>query len=226
MKNNPIIVALDGMTKEEALSLSKKLKGKVWGFKVNDLLAEHGVKIIYELKEYGGVFADPKLYDIPNTMVNSVRKLVASGADIITVHGSAGREALKAVSQEKKGSLICAVTALTSFSDQVLSEIYSVDAKTLVQKIAHIAVEVGIPGIICSPEELTLVKGSTFTSQLSCVVPGVRPVGSSKDDQSRTATPEETMKRGAQFLVIGRPITQAHDPVRASEEIFESLNRG
>lgn len=221
---NPIIVALDGMTKNESLSLSKSLQGKVWGFKVNDLLAECGVSIVSELKNYGNVFADPKLYDIPNTMVNSVRKLVASGADIITIHGSAGRDALKAVSEEKKNSLICAVTALTSFSDDILSEIYGVDAKTLVKKIAYLAVETGIAGIICSPEELQMVKTDEKTKNLCCVVPGVRPLGSVKDDQTRIATPQETMRLGAKYLVIGRPITQAKDPVKICEDILEQVS--
>src|SRR5689334_17776634 len=113
-----IIVALDGMTRSEALELATALKGSVWGFKVNDLLIQCGLEIVRELKKFGGVFADPKLSDIPNTVGNSVRVLAAAGADLITVHASASAASLKAAVAEAGPSRILAITVLTSMSDE------------------------------------------------------------------------------------------------------------
>ncbi|MDP3730979.1 MAG: orotidine-5'-phosphate decarboxylase [bacterium] len=190
---NKIIIALDGMSEVEALRIAKLLKGKVWGFKINDLLfADPG--IIKKLKKFGNVFADAKLYDIPNTVANSVRRLSAVGADMITVHASGGIEMMRAAKENAGHSKILAVTVLTSFKGS---------QNKIVLKLAREAEKAGLDGIVCSGHELKYVSKLPLLK----VVPGIRPKGyNRKDDQKRTVTAEEAVKLGADYLVIGRPI--------------------
>lgn len=214
-----IIVALDGITEAKALELAKSLSGHVWGFKVNDLLVEYGVSVVKKLKEYGNVFADPKIHDIPNTVANSVKRFAEVGADLITVHASAGREALKAAGKNSGNSKILAITALTSLTEQDTKEIYNLSPQAVVEKFAALAVECGLHGVVCSPQELRFI--STYSSLLK-VTPGVRPQAV-KDDQSRVATPQKAIADGASFLVIGRPITESEDPLVTVKEINSQI---
>ncbi len=216
-----IIVALDGMTREKALELARTLTGSVWGFKVNDLLLDCGLQIIRDLKQYGKVFADPKLHDIPNTVANGVAKLEQAGADLITVHASGGRrmleEAVKGVTRAK----VLAVTMLTSLDANDTEELYGRSPEKGVVDFATLASTVGVHGIVCSPLELTALSGLPLLKSLSKVVPGIRPSSSpGTDDQRRTLSAAEAIRLGADLLVIGRPITQAQDPLSA----IESLN--
>jgi len=203
VNKSSIIVALDGITVREALSIAAKLKGKVWGFKVNDLLFE-GLEIITKLKKFGKVFADAKLHDIPNTVANSVAKLSKAGADMISVHSSGGIEMMKAAKLVAGKSKIIAVTVLTSSkkADNFL-------------KLVDYAQKTNVDGIVCSAHELKYIK-----KQFLKVVPGIRPDWyNTKNDQKRTATPAEAVSLGADFIVIGRPITKSSDPVKAIEKL-------
>jgi len=201
-----VIVALDGISEKEALRIAALLKGKVWGFKVNDLLFEDP-KIIRKLKKFGNVFADAKLYDIPNTVANSVRRLSAAGADMITVHASGGVKMMKAAKDNSGHSKILAVTVLTSFGG---------NQKKNVLKLAKEAEKAGVDGIVCSGNELKYLK----RFRLLKVVPGIRPKDyNRKDDQKRTMTPKEAVKNGADYLVIGRPIISSKDPLQILKEI-------
>ncbi|MEK7134633.1 MAG: orotidine-5'-phosphate decarboxylase [Patescibacteria group bacterium] len=201
-----IIVALDGMSATKALRLAGKLSGHVWGFKVNDLLFDDP-RIIKKLKKFGGVFADAKLHDIPNTVGNSVRRLSGLGADIITVHTSGGIEMMKAAKRVSGKSKIIAVTVLTS---QKLS------ARKKVLDLARDAVAAGVDGIVCSGHELSAVKKIKGIGERLIIVPGVRPLWyAKKDDQRRTMTPDKALSLGADHIVIGRPITEAKDPLIA-----------
>ena len=190
---NKIIVALDGISEKEALRIARLLKGLVWGFKVNDLLFE-SLGVIVKLKKFGNVFADAKLYDIPNTVTNSVRKLSTTGADMITVHASGGVEMMKAAKRSAGKSKILAVTVLTSFQG---------NQKKMVLKLVRDAEKAGLDGIVCSGLELKYLAKFSLLK----VVPGIRPKDyNKKDDQKRTVTAEEAVKLGADYLVIGRPI--------------------
>jgi orotidine-5'-phosphate decarboxylase len=183
------------------LSIAKILKGLVWGFKVNDLLYEN-VSIIRELKKYGGVFVDVKLYDIPNTVANSVKRLSKAGADIITVHASGGIEMMKSAKKNSGKSKIIAVTILTS------SSLNSPNQQVV--KLAKEAIEAGLDGIVCSGHELKAVNRLSGIKSRLKIVPGIRPKWyKAKDDQKRKMTPNEAIKLGADYLVIGRPITKA-----------------
>ena len=203
---NKIIVALDGISEKEALRIARLLKGLVWGFKVNDLLFE-SLGVIVKLKKFGNVFADAKLYDIPNTVTNSVRKLSTTGADMITVHASGGVEMMKAAKRSAGKSKILAVTVLTSFQG---------NQKKMVLKLVRDAEKAGLDGIVCSGLELKYLAKFSLLK----VVPGIRPKDyNKKDDQKRTVTPKEAIKLGADYLVIGRPITKSKDPPQAFREM-------
>lgn len=225
--NNNVIVALDGMSRSEALALAKELSGHVWGFKVNDLLLDCGVEIISELSALGGVFADPKLHDIPNTVKNSVAKIAAAGADLITVHGSAGPDALQAAVSACGNSKILAITVLTSHSAETAKAVFRTSIEEAVLAFAKSAAESGVHGVVCSPKELGLLSEFEPAKKLLKVTPGVRPEWYQKaDDQSRVMTPKEAVSLGADYLVIGRPIAADAEPVKAADRINEELAAG
>lgn len=201
---NKIIVALDGISEKKAIEIAKRLKGLVWGFKVNDLLFE-SPGIIKRLKRFGKVFADAKLHDIPSTVANSVSRLSRAGADLITVHASGGIEMMKAAKKNAGRSKIIAVTVLTSLKD----------TNNFARLIKDIKAA-GVDGIVCSAHELKLLKKEKSLK----IVPGIRPSWHKiKDDQSRVATPLEAVNLGADLLVIGRPITKSNAPRKALERI-------
>lgn len=215
-----IIVALDGMTEAHALKLAERLAHSVWGFKVNDLLLEHGVGIISRLKAFGSVFADPKLHDIPNTVANGVQRLEEVGADLITVHASGGGKMLEAAAKSAKRAKVLAVTALTSLVESDTRSIYGRSPAETVIDFAGLAISSGIKGIVCSPQELTVVAKIPGAENLTKVTPGIRPTWHGKaDDQSRAATPASALAAGATLLVIGRPITEHASPEEAVRQI-------
>lgn len=222
---SPVIVALDGMSREQALSLARKLEGKVWGYKVNDLLLDCGVEIVSALAEYGRVFADPKLNDIPNTVKNSVKKLVDAGANIITVHGSAGEIALSEAQEIAGECDILAITVLTSFSPAGAEKVFRQAVPDAVLHFAQIAKSSGVRGVVCSPQELSLLSAEPLLDNLKRVTPGVRPewYQQSGDDQSRVMTPAKALAEGASLLVIGRPICAAEDPLEAVAKLDQEL---
>lgn len=226
MAESRIIIPLDGKTEEDALELAEKLKGHVWGFKVNDLLLDCGADIIRELMQYGNVMADPKLYDIPNTVANSAKKIASTGANLCTVHASGGIAMMKAArdSAGALGTSILGVTILTSFDEENAHLIYGAPIKAKVLEMARMARSARVSGIVCSPLELAFLKDQPGIDGLIKVVPGIRPDWHQKDDdQKRKATPADAIRDSARFLVIGRPITGADDPVEAAERTNEEV---
>lgn len=218
-----VIIPLDGMTKGEALNMSELLAPYAWGFKVNDLLVDCGVDIITRLKGYGKVMADLKLYDIPNTVANSAKKIKEAGADLITVHASGGFAMMeKAVSVAP--SNILAVTVLTSFDEENCQLVYGATIKAKVLQFAREAQAAGCYGIVCSGQELEFLAGQSGVDKLALVNPGIRPAWYVKeDDQKRVVTPAKAIKMGATLLVIGRPITKAEDPIEAIKKTNEEI---
>jgi orotidine-5'-phosphate decarboxylase len=207
--------------------MAQELQGLVWGFKVNDLLVDCGVEVVSALSHFGQVFADPKLNDIPNTVSNSVKKLVAAGANMITVHGCAGEEALRRAQDAAGASNILAITVLTSFKSEAVEGVFGRSLEDAVLNFAGMAVRSGVSGVVCSPHELHLLASKASLGSLIRVTPGVRPqwslteAGGLKpgDDQSRIMTPAQAISAGASLLVIGRPITGDANPRAAVERI-------
>lgn len=202
-----MIIALDGVTVKKALTIARALSGKVWGFKVGDLLYDDS-SIIQKLKKFGYVFADVKLHDIPNTVANSVKKLSRAGADMITVHASGGVKMMEAAKQNAGKSKIVAVTILTSQKEK--------NTNKKVIKLAQNAQKAGLWGVVCSGHELEALNRVPGIKKMIKVVPGIRPAWyTKKDDQKRKITPNKAIQLGADYLVIGRPVTGAKGPLKA-----------
>lgn len=211
MKSNQIVVALDGMGREEALTLAWTLASSVWGFKVNDLLLTYGLDIIRDLKCLGrNVFADPKLHDIPQTVANCVTRIADAGADLITVHASGGKDMIQAAVEAATDAKIIAVTALTSMDEPTIQEVYCRSVEETVWDLSHLAVEAGVHGIVCASGEVAMLKHLNVIK----VIPGIRTVPT-PDDQRRTG-----VGQGGDLFVVGRPITQAKDPIQALNQLL------
>lgn len=232
-KGKRIIVALDKLTDEEAVALAGKLKGKVWGFKANSLFTGCGPEILTKLKRFGKVFLDMKFYDIPNTVQNHLEAMVNFGpgfpVDMFTVHALGGSEMIKAAAQVlssvKNPPIMLGVTILTSLNQETLLKEWGFDRpiKDIVMDLAYFATEAGCQGIVCSAHEASLVRKVCKKGTI-IVVPGIKPAFTLKDyDQKRVATPAQAIKAGANYLVIGRAITKAYDPVEAVEKITQEI---
>lgn len=227
---NPVLVALDVPTAERAVRLARDLAPYVGGFKVGlELITGPGPQVIGVVSRLGKpVFADAKLHDIPNTVRAAARHLGAAGARWVTAHASGGRAMLEAAVEglaEGAGARpagILAITVLTSLDHESLAETGVVATPgRLTAKRARLATDTGCEGVITSVKELTVI--SDIAPELLAVVPGIRPPGVPHHDQVRTASPSEAVGRGADYLVVGRGITKAQDPVRAAREVLAEL---
>jgi len=229
---NPVIVALDLPTAEDAVRLARAVADHVGGFKIGlGLLHGPGPATISSLVELGRpVFADAKLHDIPSQVEMAAERLGRWGARWVTTHLSGGSVMVRAaVDGLSRGSGdvagILGVSVLTSLDDAALAAvgIASTPGK-LVSRMARVADAAGCEGIVCSPRELGIV--ADVAPSLVKVTPGIRPgsgAPASGDDQARVATPETALAHGATWLVIGRPITKASDPVAAAAELAHRL---
>lgn len=222
---NPVLVALDVPTLDEARHLARDLVDHVGGFKVGmELLMGSGPRAIEAIAGIGKpVFADAKLHDIPNTVERAASRVSSAGARWVTVHAAGGQQMMEAARVGMGGQGVLAVTMLTSLSSSDLAGLGIGDlADGYVTRLAKIASAAGAEGVVCSPGEIRNVKESQ--PGLKVFTPGVRPGGSPADDQKRVATPEAARADGADFLVIGRPITQAPDPAAAAREIAGAIS--
>ncbi len=228
-----IIVALDVPTASEASRLVDQLSPHVGYFKIGlQLFSAEGPSIVHQVREQGGrIFLDLKLHDIPNTVSSAALEAARMGVDMLTLHTLGGetmmRHAAETVSKSAATSdselLLLGVTVLTSMSQKSLDSIgFQRPLDELVLHLARQAWDSGLKGVVCSPKEVRLLRESGLT-ELTLVVPGIRPSGTSTDDQARTLTPVEAVTRGADYLVIGRPITRAPDPAQAARSIGEEI---
>jgi orotidine-5'-phosphate decarboxylase len=169
------------------------------------------------------VFADLKLHDIPNTVRGAARRIAAAGARWVTVHASGGREMMEAAVAGMGGTGVLAVTVLTSFAEHDLESIgVRSGLENQVIGLAELAVEAGVEGLVCAPGDVAAIRAKGIASTV--FTPGIRLEGSTgNDDQKRVGTPVSAVTAGADYLVIGRPITKAPDPVFALREITASL---
>lgn len=216
---SPIIIALDGLSKSKAIAIVEKTHDLVWGYKVHELLIREGFGIIKELKPYGNVFIDLKFHDIPTTVEREALAVVSLGADLVSVHASGGSTMLESAVRAGKDRIV-AITALSSFSENDVASIYDKTLETIVRESVIRASNAGVKNIVCSPREIALVK--SINPSLTIITPGIRETQGS-DDQTRTLSAREAVTRGADLLVIGRPITKAPDPRQALETILKTL---
>lgn len=229
-----LIVALDVDTKEKAVFLVKKLREDVGIFKIgSELFTSCGPDVIKEVKSNGcEVFLDLKFHDIPNTVARSAIAAVRSGALIFNVHALGGADMMKkaaeAVAKEARAlkiekPKIIAVTVLTSMDENNLKKIGIDDnMENQVLRLAKLARESGMDGVVASPSETGLIRKSIGKDFL-IVTPGVRPSWAAVNDQKRIAAPKEAIENGADFIVVGRPITEAADPVSAAKKVLEEI---
>ena len=217
-----IILAIDEIENlEDALALVKKVGHLVYAIKIHNLYDKFGPDVVASLKEAGAekVWVDFKLYDIPNTGKLRTENI---NADIISVHASGGMKMMKeAVSSGKE---IFAVTMLTSFSKDEVKQIYNREVDEVVLVLARMAKDSGVAGIVCSPQELKMLRSFPELKDLKLVVPGIRSAGVETNDQNRVSTPAEAILNGADYLVIGRQVTQSQDPEVELVKILEEIN--
>jgi len=224
-----IIVALDVPALPEAERLAGLLAGKVGLFKVGlELVGAAGPEAVRRLAAAGHrVFWDAKLHDIPNTVAGGAAAVGRAGATMFTVHSLGGRTmiaaAREAVEAFSPRPLVLAVTLLTSMNEQTLAEVgIAGPVGERVPALARLAQEAGADGVIASPHEVRAVRAACGSGFL-IVTPGVRPSGEAAGDQRRVATPAEALAAGADYLVIGRPITRAANPAAAAAAIGQEM---
>ncbi len=219
-----IAAALDVPTLDEAQALARQLAGEVGWFKVGlELFAAEGPAAVTAIREHGPVFLDVKLHDIPTTVGRAAERIARLGVGLLTVHAAGGAAMLRAaVEGLGDAGEVLGVTVLTSMSDDDLASVQTPAAATQVPHLARLAVETGVPGLVCAPDDLTAVR-ATVGPATRLVTPGVRPAGAGDDDHARAATPAVAVADGADLLVVGRPITQADDPAAAARSIAASL---
>ena len=220
-----IFCALDRPDLEGALALARSLVGVVGGLKVGlEFVTANGPDGVRQIGALGlPVFLDVKFHDIPNTVAGAVAAAHALGVAMLTLHISGGGDMLRAAVETARcrepHMKLIGVTVLTSLDDADLSVLGIADKVTAqVLRLAELAWDAGLDGIVCAPHELPLLR-SRFEPGFSLVVPGIRPAGSAVGDQKRTKTPAAAAAAGADVLVIGRPITEASDPAAMARAI-------
>jgi orotidine-5'-phosphate decarboxylase len=225
-----IIAALDTPDPGRAEAWARAVAPHVGLLKVGlELFCAAGPQVVRQVAAHRPVFLDLKFHDIPNTVAGAVRSVCATHPAMLTLHGGGGSAMIEAARRAAEDSLgenrpaILAVTVLTSFTTEALAATGVSDGPAQqVLRLARLALEAGADGLVCSPQEVSRLRDAFGEAPL-LVVPGVRPAGSAAGDQARTATPEDTVAAGADWLVIGRPITAAADPAAAAAAIAAGL---
>lgn len=225
----PIIVALDFPSQEQALTMAQCLDPRLCRVKVGkELFTRSGPVVVEALHKLGfEVFLDLKFHDIPNTTAMAVKVAAELGVWMVNVHCSGGlrmMQACREVLEQRTGvnPLLIGVTVLTSMEQVDLAGVgLDVAPQDQVLRLAKLAQQAGLDGLVCSAQEASVLK-QTFAS-LQLVTPGIRPAGSALDDQKRILTPKKAITAGSDYLVIGRPITKAEQPIVVLEEIVQSL---
>lgn len=225
-----LIVALDVPGADAALAMVNALQGSCQWFKVGlELYLASGNSFVETLLGLGySVFLDLKLHDIPNTVAAAVSSVSSLRVNMLTVHAGGGLAMLKAAVEAAKSQPsapdLLAVTVLTSMDESQLRSVgVNGTAADQVARLARLAQEAGMRGLVCSAQEVGAMR-IALGPQAILVVPGIRPAGAETDDQKRTATPAAAIRAGASYLVVGRPITQAVDPLRAAQGILAEID--
>lgn len=227
--NSPILVALDFDNADSALELARSISPQDCRLKVGkELFASAGPELVRALQSQGfEIFLDLKFHDIPNTVAKAVKASAELGVWMVNVHASGGRRMLEAARQaipaDESAPLLIAVTVLTSMDqDDLLSIGCEKTPQQQALLLADLAQSCELDGVVCSARESAQMK-QQFGKEFKLVTPGIRPANTETGDQRRVMTPSEAMAAGSDYLVIGRPITQAENPAAALNEILQSL---
>lgn len=230
MSSSPIIVALDYADAASALALVDQLDPKLCRVKVGkELFTREGPTVVKAIQQRGfELFLDLKFHDIPNTVASAVHAAADLGVWMVNVHASGGRRMMLAarerLQQHNYSTLLIAVTVLTSSERSDLAEIgLDIEPIAQVQRLAQLTADCGLHGVVCSAQEATLLR-QHHAQSFALVTPGIRPQGSASDDQRRIMIPKQAVTVGVDYMVIGRPITQAQQPLLALQQIIASLS--
>jgi orotidine-5'-phosphate decarboxylase len=229
---NPIILALDVNSLTKAQSILSDLKSHIGGVKLGmEFFNSFGPDGVREISKLGiPIFLDLKLHDIPITVYKTIKTLMELDIAIINVHSSGGRDMLEAAAKARsefkdKSTKLIAVTVLTSLDNNDIEEIgYKDNSEDLVLRLASLAKDSGLDGVVCSAKEISLIK-SKLGKNFILVVPGIRLEKDNKNDQKRVMSPKKAINAGADLLVIGRPITDSKDPLKTIDNILENIKQ-
>ena len=224
-----LILALDLPDRESALKILDGLRGKLEWVKIGlQMYLKYGADFVREVSGMGfKIFLDLKLFDIPNTVASAVESVSALPVSMLTIHASGGREmmrrAVESAAERNPELLILGVTVVTSFDADSLAETgVELEPEWQVKKLAKLAVDSGLKGLVCSPLEIEGLR-SILPEDTVLVTPGIRPSGSSADEQKRIMTPADAARAGSDFIVVGRPILKAENPAFAVSKILEEI---
>lgn len=228
-KQSPVFCAIDTHDPALARDMAQKLLGKVRGLKVGlEYFMANGPQGYHQFRDMGApIFLDVKLHDIPNTVAGGISSLLPLQPDFITIHTSGGpgmmRAAADAAAKAAKRPKILGVTVLTSLDASDLTAVgQDSDPTKQAQRLALLAKDSGLDGVICSPAEVAALRKACGPDFI-LMVPGIRPAWAAANDQKRVMTPKEAMDAGATYLVIGRPITGAADPAEAAQRVTDEI---
>ncbi|MDF0535655.1 orotidine-5'-phosphate decarboxylase [Shewanella sp. A32] len=230
MLEKPIVVALDFDNKFNALQLVDKLDPNLCRLKIGkEMFTLFGPQLVRDIQNRGfDLFLDLKFHDIPNTVAKAVTAAAELGVWMVNVHASGGLAMMEAARKAllpygENAPLLIAVTVLTSMSSEELQMLgINASAEEQVKRLAKLTYEAGLNGVVCSAQEARTLK-TQFGEDFKLVTPGIRPIGSDAADQKRIMTPKAALDAGADYLVIGRPITQAEEPLATLEAIYHSI---
>ena len=229
--NRKVIIALDVSSRDDALRLVKQLHDLAGMFKVgSQLFMAAGPPIVSEIIEAGGkVFLDLKFHDIPNTVSHAAMEAAKLGVSMMTIHAAGGRAMMQAVASDLQDKfsdrkpVVVAVTVLTSLDTKSLFEMgCEMPVDLQVQRLALLAQECGIDGVVCSPREIHIVR-KVVEPKFKIVTPGIRLPDQSLNDQQRIATPREALSAGADYIVVGRAVTHESDCRAALQRLLEQI---
>jgi orotidine-5'-phosphate decarboxylase len=224
----PVAVALDAPDLDTAAQWAALVTPHVSTVKIGlELYLRYGPDVVATVRGASGVevFLDLKLHDIPATVAGAARAVSRLRPEILTVHATGGADVIKAAVDAAPGTMVAAVTLLTSLRQEDLGQLgMAGTVSDAVRRLSVLAVSAGARGLVCSPQEVAAVRAEVGRD-IVLITPGIRPAGADSHDQARVATPEEAIRAGADLLVIGRPITRASDPGAAAAAIATSLRR-